>query len=419
MTQREFELLVQHADMAVPEGVEACLLDLNPPDNEPLLSDGFLAQSAQRGGLGQEKLQRLRDALDVLQADRKLLRLSLALRDDAHRAVLYQRAYEFERPEPGCLSGFDREAYALLFALACLEQGLKQLEKRGIPKNEYEDVCRRMADKQMALFAQTGSVLISDYPWDMNFYACGIFFHDRLYFVPFKWESPPVYRRLADGKTLALWPEGSSVRRDGQLDGVNGIKDPGAFLTTWAEDGHSITAYPVNPVGMIRQQPVTIRKDEWVPALAAGDMTLAAHIPGGEGYTPQRWKSSMEKAKAFFDTWFPEIITRGFWSESWLYDPGLYRLLPKDGRIMSVQQQFYNYPTMEGEAMARLEVFGDGEADLDAVEVKTSLQASLRESLKRGEHYHTTGMFVLHNDLPGFGQRPYQTEQDIADYLNK
>lgn len=183
---------------------------------------------------------------------------------------------------------------------------------------------------------------------------------------------------------LALWPAGSRVRRDGQLDGVNGVKDPMAYETAWEEDERSVTACPVNPAGRIRPSTVTLLKSEWKPALTPGDMTLAVHIPGGEGYTPQRWKSSMEEAKTFFDRWFPEIPTKGFWSESWLYDPTLSRLLPEKGRIMSVQRQFYIYPTMEGEEMIKLEVFGDAHADLDAVEVKTSLQQKLLDSLRRG-----------------------------------
>ncbi len=417
MKPSEFEALLRHADMTVPEGAGPCLADIDPLEGEKLLSDAFLLEAGRRGGVSDEKLEALREALQTIEADPQLLRLSIALRDDAHRALIHQRACDFERPVPGCLSGLAKEAYALLFALACLEQGLKKLRQRGIPAEEYEEVCRRMADKQMRLYEKTGSTLIDDYPWDMNFYGCGIFFLDRFYFVPYKWTYPAVFRHKDNGKALALWPAGHKVRRDGQLDGVNGVHDKNAFTTTWTEDAGSITAYPVNPVGVIRQKAMTIRKDEWIPALSEGDMTLAAHIPGGEGYTPQRWKSSMEKAKAFFDRWFPEIPTEGFWSESWLYDPGLYRLLPGDGRIMSVQRQFYCYPTHEGEAMAKLEVFSDEDADLDKVEVKTSLQRKLRDSLLKGDHYHCSGMFVLHEDLPRFGDQPYQTGQDILDYL--
>lgn len=413
MKQAAFDRLVRHAGMAVPEGAAPWLKDSPANPDDPLLSDGFLRQSTDRAGLRADGLGKLMGALQRIRGDSALMQLSIALRDDAHQAVIHQRACDFERPEPSCLSGFDREAYALLFALSCLEKGLEALRGRGIPEAEYEEVCRRMADKQLAIFQKTGSAVISDYPWDMNFYACGIFFHDRLYFVPYRWEGPTLYRKVGGRETVMLWLAGEKVRQDGQLDGVNGVHDSQAFTTTFTEDETSITAYPVNPAGVIQSATITLHKKEWAVALQPGDMTLAAHIPGGEGYTWERWKASMEKAKAFFDRYFPELRTKGFWSESWLYDPSLYRLLPGDGRIMSVQRQFYNYPTPEGDSMIKLEVFGTEDPDLETAEQRTSLQRSLRDSLLRGERYHTTGMAVLNEDLPLFGRQPYQTQADI------
>lgn len=418
MRREEFERLLRHADMAVPEGVGLYLEDIELREGDRLMSDAFLQECASRGGLDKSQLESLAQALETIEEDRQLLQLSLALRDDVQRALILQRAYEFERPVPSCLEGFAKDAYSLLFALACLEQGLIKLQARGIPKEQYENVCWNMAVKQLKHFAETNDVVIDNYSWDMNFYGCGIFLMDRFYFIPFRWGEPPIYRRKSDGRVLALWPEGQMVRRDGQLNGVNGIHDKDAFTTTWLEDEQTITAYPVNPVGVIRQNTQTISKDEWIAALMQDDMCLAAHIPGGAGYTPERWKHSMIMARSFFDKWFPEIRTKGFWSESWLYDPSLYRLLPPEGHIMSVQQQFYNFPTMEGENMAKLEVFGAEDADLDKAVIETSLQRKMLDSLKKGEHYHCTGMFVLYEELSRFGQRPYQSEQDISDYLN-
>ena len=419
MTLLELARLQRHTGIQPPEGFERVLPAQEPREDDPFLSAAFLEEAARRVDLPGEKLDKLKAALAAICLDRDLWRLSIALRDDAHQAVIFQRACEFTRPEPACLTGFARQAYALLFALACLEQGLQALLRRGIPMAEHEAVCRRMADKQLRLYRDSGNLTIADYPWDMNFYACGIFFHDRLYFVPYRWEGPVLYRHVTSGRVLMLWPAGDRVRRDGQLDGVNGITDPKAFETTLNEDGDSLTGCPVNPAGLIREQQVRLMKKEWQPALQPGQMTLAAHIPGGEGYTPQRWKASMEQARAFFDRYFPELHTRGFCSESWLYDPGLYRLLPEDGRIMSVQQQFYNFPTREGDSMIKLEVFGDSKPDFSALEMKTSLQTKLRDSLLKGARYHTTGMAVLNEDLPRFGSRPYQTEQDIREARNK
>ena len=65
--------------------------------------------------------------------------------------------------------------------------------------------------------------------------------------------------------------------------------------------------------------------------------------------------------------------------------------------------------------MIKLEVFGTEEPDLDSLETTTSLQRKLRDSLKRGERYHTAGMMVLNEDLARFGQMPYQTAEGIRE----
>ena len=122
-----FDRLVRHAGMAVPEGAARYLPDIQPGGADPLLSDAFLRRAAGRAGLRGQKLDRLFGALRTIRSDRLLMALSTALRDDAHQAVIYQRACEFERPEPACLAGFAREAYALLFALSCLKKGCRRL----------------------------------------------------------------------------------------------------------------------------------------------------------------------------------------------------------------------------------------------------------------------------------------------------
>lgn len=417
MNIRTFKALVRHAGTTVPEEIEKHIGDLHPSPQEPLLSPAFFKQALECGGLSKERAQRLRGALNQIEADRDLVLLSRVLCLDAHRALIHQRACHFVEPKPECVKGFARQAYPFLLALACLENGLAQLALRGIPQHLYVDTCWQMARRQMKKFEKTGQIAISDYAWDMNFYACAIFMMDRFYFVPFRWEAPQVWRSRKTGQALALWEAGAKVRKDGQLDGVNGIFDPQAFTTTWSENRLRVAAYPVNPMGVVRQIPVTLRKSEWKPVLAEGDMTLALHIPGGEGYEPQRVRHSMQLALDFFDQYFADIPIKGFWSESWLYDPGLSRLLPPDGRIVSVQRQFYNYPAMEGEAMAKLEVFGSADADITHAKLETSLQKKMAQAWRDGVHFHTSGMFVLREDVGKIGARPYVTDRDIADYL--
>lgn len=227
----------------------------------------------------------------------------------------------------------------------------------------------------------------------------------RFYFIPCRYDGPTVWR--SGEKTAVLWPAGQRVRRDGQLDGVNGMTDPDAAETVWLENENSVTACPVNPRGMICLTPVTLDKRAWHKALLPGDPLLALHIPGGEGYTPEAVRDSAREAFDFYARYDPELPIRGVWSESWLYDPGLEALLPPESRIIRVQRQFYRYPTTEGDAMARKEVFGDGAGDLVRFRPRTRLQQGMRDAMLRGVRFHTTGMVFLREDLERIGCEPY------------
>ena len=154
---------------------------------------------------------------------------------------------------------------------------------------------------------------------------------------------------------------------------------------------------------------MTLDKKTWEKALGEGDYLLALHIPGGEGYTPEKVKESCELALAFWEKYYPEYDYKGFWSESWLYDPGLRDILGPERNIVRVQRQFYCYPTEEGDRMIRLEVLGDENADHRKLKPRNSLERGMFETWDRGERFHTTGMFLLKEEVPKIGENPYET----------
>ena len=154
---------------------------------------------------------------------------------------------------------------------------------------------------------------------------------------------------------------------------------------------------------------MTLDRKNWRQVLGDGDYLLALHIPGGEGYTPERVKASCEKALAFWDRYWPEYRYKGFWSESWLFDPTLKGLLGPDRNIIRVQRQFYCYPTEEGEEMIRLEVLGDRQADFRNTVPRNSLEKGMADHWRRGGHFYTTGSFLLREEVPRIGENPYET----------
>ncbi len=398
MTNERFASLLAHAGPIAVEGVEQYISDLEPY-GEHLFSHDLLKKYLLEYAVPQDKCAQLFSALREIEADTQLCELTQILVQDAVRSHNRCTACEFFDPVPKCLSGFAQQSYAFFFAFACIEQGRKALRARGVPEEYDFDIPERMLKKQLRKFADTGDISFDDFSWDIGFYCCQIFLLDRFYFIPYMAGTPEAWRSTETGEVVALWQGGAKIRLDGQLDGVNGVFDPNAVTTIYEETETAITAHPVDRQGLVRLAPVTIARSTWKKALQEGDMLIAMHIPGGEGYTPERVRKSFEMALDFYDRYFPEIQIKGFWSESWLFDPGLKALLPPESRILRVAEQFYRFPTMEGDEMIRAEVYGDPEADPAALPARTTLEKNLKLAWQNGTRFHNTGMFLLREDV--------------------
>ena len=407
MTKERLEALLEVTGPIIPEAMEECVGDLETDATE-LIPRETLEQVLEKNRVPEEKRQPLYDALAQANAVPELVELAHIMARDAVRGLVRCYAVEFFQPRPRCLTGFAKEAYAFLYTQLCILEGRKDLRRRGVPETYDADIPERMTRKQLKKYAETGDIGFDDYPWDMNFYCCQIFLLDRFYFIPYRWgDRPEAWRNRETGEVRALWAAGARIRRDGQPDGVNGVTDPEAFTTIREETEKTIRGNPVSPEGRILPEAVTLKKAAWEKVLKEGDFLLALHIPGGEGYTPERVKKSCEAALAFYDRYYPEYRYIGFWSESWLFDPTLKEILAPERNIIRVQRQFYGYPTEEGEEMIRLEVLGDRQADFRTLSPRNSLEKGMFEHWRRGGHFYTTGAFLLREEVPAIGKDPY------------
>ena len=411
MTTERFYKLIEKTGAIASEGLENHIGDLEA-DSDVLLEKNQLLEVLEANKLEKEKREMLFKALEEVNAVPELVELAQIMAKDGHRALNRCTAIEFVQPKPKCLSGFAKEAFAFLYTQRCAIEGRKALRARGVPETYDADIPERMTRNQLKKYAETGDINFDDYPWDVNFYCCAIFRLDRFYFVPYLWgDTPEAWRNIRTGAVQALWKAGDSVRSDGQLDGVNGLFDESALETIYEETENAVTANPVSPDGLIQRLPVTLEKKEWRKVLKEGDHLLALHIPGGSGYTVERLKSSCTLALEFYEKYFTEYRFVGFWSESWLYDVGLTKIIGPERNIIRVQRQFYCYPTMEGEKMIRHEVLHDTDADYTKLVPKTSLEKGIFAAWDRGEHFHTAGMFLLKEEVPLIGTDPYWKEK--------
>ena len=407
MTGERLDRLLRVTGNLIPEAMEEHIADLEAEARE-LLPRETLLQVLEENRVPGDRQQPLLEALEAANRVPELVELAQIMAQDAVRALVRCHAAEFVQPRPDCLTGFAREAYAFLYTQPCVLEGRKALRKRGIPEAYDRDIPERMTRKQLKKYTETGDISFDDYSWDMNFYCCQIFFLDRFYFIPYRWgDTPTAWRNRESGEVTALWRDGDRVRRDGQLDGTNGVRDPEAFVTALEETESAVCGNRVLPEGRISAETVILKKADWQKVLKEDDFLLALHIPGGEGYTPERVKSSCEQALAFWERYYPEYDYKGIWSESWLYDPGLREILPPERNIIRVQKQFYCYPTEEGDRMIRLEVLGDEQADYVNRIPRNSLERGMFAVWKRGGRFHTTGMFLLREEVPRVGEDPY------------
>ena len=409
MTQERLNELLRITGDLIPEAMEQHTADLETAETE-LLPREVLTEVLRENAVPADKQQPILDALDAANAVPELVELAHIMAQDAVRGLVRCHAVEFHQPRPACLNGFAREAYAFLYTQLCVLEGRKALRIRGVPESFDADIPERMTRKQLKKYVETGDISFDDYPWDMNFYCCQIFFLDRFYFIPYRWgDTPLAWRNRETGEVTALWRAGDRFRRDGQFDGVNGVTDPDAFITAFEETADLVRGNKVLPEGRVSPETVTLDKRIWQKALGEDDYLLALHIPGGEGYTTDRVRSSCEKALAFYGRYYPEYEYKGIWSESWLYDPGLREILDPGRNIIRVQKQFYCYPTEEGDRMIRLEVLGDEQADHRNLVPRNSLERGMFAVWDRGDRFHTTGMFLLREEVPHIGEDPYES----------
>ena len=420
MHKAEFEYCVKYCGFDnLPEGLDAYYDNYQVNDEQQLIDRGFLDNIFKKYNVPAKEQEFLTNSIKEIEQDEILFGFTKFLVWDMCSARNRCDTDNYQKLTPGCMKEYN-ELYSFLLLLACVEPSMTQLKDRGVPLEYYENIPHQPLERQLKKLMESGDTNVSDFPWDMNFYTCSIFLMDRFLFIPYRFEDEfTMYRNKDSGKVIALRHAGEEFRRDGQLNGINDVYDlKGKFTSVWKETSDEIRANPINPMGYVKKDTITLIKKDWNIALKKGDLVLALHVPAGPGYTPERLKTSMELAVKFYDQYFPELNIKGFWSESWLYDSRLSLILDYEkSNIVKVQRQFYLYPIQAGDSMLRYEAFGDWKVDPFRVEPKTSLQKAVIEYMKTGARFNNLSMIVLREEVDLIGNNPYLSKIDLEEFL--
>jgi len=418
MKKYTLEELLTHAGVKeAPEVFDKIYGDYEPVETSEVINKDFLVKTCEKYGVDADKQDRLLKALDEIEADPMLATLYQFIvwglcesKDWVDIEFDGGFGFSFSAEYPDCSK--------FLLLLACVEPAEKVVLKRGIPTEMYEDIPWRRVAPQLKKYQETGNCEMADFPWDRNFYTRSIFQCDRFYFIPYRTGEPfRFYRNVESGKVVALYEAGYGVAKDGQLVAAENANAEVAFSTVFEETEDEFTGTYMNPCGFLSRTVMHLPKSEWEEVLKSGDLTLALHIPGGEGYNPTRLQNSMEIALKFYDKHFPELPIKGFWSESWLYDNRLSLLLPATSNIVEVQRRFYNYSFGGNGEHLRVEVFNDPHVDLTKVTPKTTLEKKVVATVAAGNDFCGTSMIVLREDVPRVEKEyTYVTEEDLKEH---
>lgn len=409
---------LRHTGITLDPELEQFYLEFcENPDSDVLLDRAYLEELAVRFELEEAVHSRMLEALDEIEADPVLHWFSRFLVRDMCAARHRCDLDDYRAMTPTCMKNAD--LYSFLLLIACVPRSIRRLEALKVPAWFYRDIPYMPMARQFEKLKKTGDGSVSDFPWDMNFYTCSIFFLDRFNFIPYRLdENIRVYRNRESGEVLTFYAEEMSVRRDGQINGVNDIADANACTVTFSDADGRIVGTPVSPAGLFETKQVELDATRWELVLQKGDILLGTHIPGGPGYEPARLKSSIQWAGDFFDRYFPEIPIKGFGSESWLYDPHLRLLLKENSNILRMQDQMYIYPIESGCDMMFRELFLGNDHPTEA-DCKTSLQRAALERLRQGKQFTACSMFILREDVDRIGGLVYGTEAQRADAIHR
>ena len=214
--------------------------------------------------------------------------------------------------------------------------------------------------------------------------------------------------RRNDGKKIILMQENKNIRKDGQIDGVNGVYDY-AFTTIYKEDDNYYYGNPIDPYGIVLKDIVKLDKSKWHPYPDKDDWFIEFHVSSKNPYTIENFQESLRQAIIFMKKYYPErnfIASRGF---SWLFSPQLKYIIDENkGNISRIKKCGYTVPTNTGEGNVFNFVFHKVDIKPKEIPETTSLYRGIKQFLLSGGRINCGEMMFFLEDLDQMMNNVYQ-----------
>ena len=203
-----------------------------------------------------------------------------------------------------------------------------------------------------------------------------------------------VLRDRQTGAVTAVSEGGIPVNADGHISGTNDQWAADQWYTFFDETeaayiGHAV----VN--GRINTEVSHWEKARWQAIARRGQNSLNIHIPRDGRLQTEEILQSIQQAREFYRSYFPEREFRIFECHSWLFDPMFPQMLGEASGIVRFQKLFYRFPEESSDLGVMVSVFTEAPFTLECWQPTTSLQRKIIDYYRNGGRMYGAGGFIL------------------------
>jgi len=260
--------------------------------------------------------------------------------------------------------------------------------ERGIPYKYFKSTMESVNFQLEICKRNTGAWGIHHVNWCTTYFRGGIFAVGR-FAVRLKKYGGIIGAALKSRKsrdTVVLYSAGYDVRRDGHINGTNGVFEDGTVRTVLEESAEGISGHPTGG-GKVGREKQFFPFNEYEKIFSPGDEYIEVHIPSGPSLTHDLVVSSLKEAYAFFAEYFA-ARPKAYVCTSWLLDELLEKNLPDTSNILAFQRLFRLIPYETAGGGVYYFLFGGDRERPETWEVRTSFQKRMKEYLQSGGIAH-------------------------------
>lgn len=356
-------------------------LAIHPSD---ILRPELIDRIAEMVALPSELISLVRETFTSVQTDPDLSRLAglwhhLVFSLDVEGASSW--------PLPATMPDHLSPLFPVVVLLTGLPRMLEIHRRLNVPESITSDCLLNLPLWAEHYRGANGRYGFAEISWLQNSFQSRLFRLGRLEFMRGNHDHGfRVYRNNTSGELVALLGDGTRIRRDGLVDGTNGIADDLAWTASIEESDLRIIGCPISSDGRALQEPIELSLEDWTAILARGIGAMEVHIPQGESMRHEDCIASYLSAIDFFAEHFPDKQFTGFTCDSWLLDPELQKILPAESNIVRFQREYYLIPIPTDDAQTFSRVFGSKPSNLSEAPRGTSLQRAILDHIAAGSH---------------------------------